>query len=162
MQRGDAEVGCLIYNSVDQEALEIFIKEMYEYRGLLFDPVGIHTDIRQIEKVYFSTGGRFWVIKEEENKIIGTIGLKIIDEEDGICEIKRFFILPEHQGKGIGKLLMRKAVDYAASMNLKKIRLDTMKESVVARAIFKNFGFKEIEKYNENDIAELFYELKIN
>jgi len=155
-------VKCLLYNSIDQEVLENFMKEMYEYRGYSFDPTGLQSDIRQIEKVYFSTGGQFWVIKEDDNRIIGSIALKIIDEEEGIGEIKRFFVLPEYQGEGKGKLLMWKAIDYARSINLKKVRLDTMKGSIVARAIFQDFGFMEIPKYNDNDIAELFYELKID
>jgi len=161
-QGGDAEVKCLLYNSMDQKALEYFVKEMYEYRGYSFDPTGLHSDIRQVDKAYFSTGGQFWVIKEQDNRIIGTIALKITDKEKGICEIKRFFVLPENQGHGKGKLLMGTAIDYARSINLKKVRLDTMKSSIVARAIFRKFGFLEIPQYNDNDIAELFYELKIN
>ena len=153
---------CLLYNSVDQLALENFMKKMYDYRGYSFDPIELHSDIRQIEKVYFSTGGQFWIIKDEDNRIIGTIALKIIDKEQGICEIKRFFVLPEKQGHGKGKLLMGKAIEYARSINVKKVRLDTMKSSIVARAIFESFGFIEIPKYNDNDFAELFYELKIN
>jgi len=39
--------------------------------------------------LYFETGGGFWLLKEEQS-VIGTIGLKGIDSENRIGEIKRF------------------------------------------------------------------------
>ncbi len=46
---GRSQVNCLLFDSADQEALEKFIDVMYEYRGLNFDPLKLHSDIRQID-----------------------------------------------------------------------------------------------------------------
>jgi RimJ/RimL family protein N-acetyltransferase len=150
---------CQFYHLADQDELEIFMKIMYETRGLNFDPLGLQSDIRQIDNVYFLNGGNFWLLKEKNNKVIGSVGLKILDEIGRIGEIKRFFVLPEYQGNGFGKLLLKTAIDYAKERELRRVRLDTMKSSIVAQAIFKQVGFYEIPKYNNNDIAELFLEL---
>ncbi|AUB35062.1 Acyl-CoA N-acyltransferase [Nostoc flagelliforme CCNUN1] len=36
-----------------------------------------------------------------------------------------------------------------------------MRKSIAARKIFEKYGFQEINKYNENEIAEIFMELKL-
>ena len=41
------------------------------------------------------------------------------------------------------------------------LRLDTMRNSIAARKIFEKYGFQEINKYNDNEIAEIFMELKL-
>jgi GNAT superfamily N-acetyltransferase len=90
-----------------------------------------------------------------------SIGLKVLDRENSIAEIKRFFLLPEFQGFGYGKFLMKTAIDYAEEIKLRKIRLDTMKQAMTAQAIFRKFGFYEIPRYNNNEMAEYFYEINM-
>jgi len=136
------------------------MKTMYVSRGYVFDPEGLHSDIRSIEMLYFKTGGGFWLLKEEQN-VIGTIGLKGIDSENRIGEIKRFFVLPEYQDKGYGKSMMSQIIEFAKQAGFIKLRLDTEKQSYKAISVFRSFGFYEIPKYNNNDIAEIFMELSI-
>jgi hypothetical protein len=49
------------YIRSDQDQLEEFMKTMYVSRGYIFDPEGSHSDIRNIELLYFKTGGVFWL-----------------------------------------------------------------------------------------------------
>jgi len=148
------------YIRSDQDQLEEFMKTMYVSRGYVFDPEGLHSDIRSIEMLYIKTGGGFWLLKEEQN-VIGTIGLKGIDSENRIGEIKRFFVLPEYQDKGYGKSMMSQIIEFARQAGFIKLRLDTEKQSYKAISVFRSFGFYEIPKYNNNDIAEIFMELSI-
>lgn len=97
----------------------------------------------------------------ENSAVIGSIGLKILNKVDKIGEIKRYFVLPSCQGKGIGTLLMEHLLLNAKENELYILRLDAMKKSIAARKIFEKYGFQEINKYNENEIAEIFMELKL-
>lgn len=54
---------------------------------------------------------------------------------------------------------MRTAIEYAAVNNFRRLRLDTMKQAVKAQKIFKEFGFYEIPRYNDNLMATYFFEL---
>lgn len=130
---------------------------MYTVRGYKFDPLGLHSDIRNIESIYTISGGGFWFFIFN-TKIIGTLGLKIIDNELYIGELKRFFILPEFQRQGIGTKLLNHAIIFADQKQLNKLRLDTMRDSFAARRVFEKFGFYEIPQYNDNNIAEIFME----
>ena len=51
--------------------------------------------------------GIFWCLFYEQT-LIGTVALRTIDDENKIVELKRMFVLPEYQGKGIGKELVRR------------------------------------------------------
>lgn len=148
------------YIRSDQDQLEEFMKTMYVSRGYVFDPEGLHSDVRSIELFYFKTEGGFWLWKEEQ-RVIGTIALKGIDSENRIGEIKRFFVLPEYQDKGYGKSMMSQIIEFARQAGFIKLRLDTEKQSYKAMSVFRSFGFYEIPQYNDNDRADIFMELSI-
>ena len=146
-----------LYQENDQSKLEDFMNIVYSVRGYQFDPDGMQSDIRNINRIYRDSGGDFWLIKDHD-KIIGCIALKIINQTEKIGEIKRFFILPDYQGNGYGTMLMELLINESIKRGLKKLRLDTMKKSLQAISIFKKHYFYEIPKYNDNDIAEIFME----
>ena len=140
-----------------QSELEVFLQAMCESRGQKFDPTGRQSDIRNIEAVYQGDGGDFWVL-QSAGSIVGSIALKVVDREKRIGEIKRYFVLPSFQGQGLGRSLIGHAIDVAVGNGLERLRLDTMKSSQVALSIFRKNGFHAIEKYNDNDVAEIFME----
>ncbi|MGN7382013.1 GNAT family N-acetyltransferase [Paenibacillus sp. SAFN-117] len=148
------------YNDSDQEALEKFMEVMYAFRGLTFDPDHLHLDLRRIPSTYQEPGGQFWIIADND-AVIGTVGVKILDSNERIGEIKRFFVLSEYHGRGLGRELMETAINFARERNLKKIRLDTRRQAIKALSIFRKYGFYEIQRYNDNEHAEIFMELDI-
>ena len=148
---------CESFNENDQNKLEDFMNIVYSVRGYKFDAFGLHRDVRNINEIYKISGGDFWIIKDND-LIIGSIALKLINQKEKIGEIKRYFVLPNYQGKGFGKMLMEFLINESKNRGLLKLRLDTMKESLKAISIFRKYGFYEIQKYNDNDIAEIFME----
>jgi GNAT superfamily N-acetyltransferase len=75
-----------------------------------------------------------------------TIGLAIVMGDKGYTVIIRdVIVLPEHQGKGIGKELMQKAMDYIRKTYLQKgqkifVNLMAAKNR---ESFYKKFGFEE-------------------
>jgi putative acetyltransferase len=145
------------FQAAQQHKLESFLQIMFASCGQAFDPAGRHSDIRHIAERYQRDGGDFWVLTSG-NTLIATIALKIIDGAAGIGEIKRYFVLPDLQGQGIGAQLINHAIAAARARRLKILRLDTMKNSLAALSIFRKKSFYEIEKYNANEVAEIFME----
>ena len=72
---------------------------------------------------------------------------------------KRMFVLPEYQGRGYGRLLLEHAITYSQKQKYQKMCLDTRKQFSVAQHLYRSNGFQETEKYNDNDRAELYFEL---
>ncbi|MFT3736433.1 MAG: GNAT family N-acetyltransferase [Rhodocyclaceae bacterium] len=143
-----------------QADLEDFLQFMQESRGYKFDRANLPPDIANIKAAYRDCGGDFWVVKDNDT-IVGSIALRTLDPHEGIAEIKRYFVLPAFQRRGIGGELMRHAIGVAIEGGVNRIRLDTMKKSEAALIVFRKFGFHEIPKYNNNEVAEIFMEKRL-
>ncbi|HSC81837.1 MAG TPA: GNAT family N-acetyltransferase [Chitinolyticbacter sp.] len=152
----------MTYTPPLQAELEGFFLEMQVSRGCsTFSLANLPQDIRQVDATYRESGGGFWLTRVN-GAVAGSIGLRVIDPRERIGEIKRYFVLSALQRRGIGGQLMAHAIEFATQAGLQKIRLDTMKNSDSALAIFKKYGFYEIPKYNSNDVAEIFMEKNLN
>ncbi len=79
-----------------------------------------------------------------------------------MIELKRLFVLPEYQGRGYGRLLLVHAINYAREQKYKKIYLDTREQFSVAQHLYRSNGFQKTEKYNDNEHAELYFELVLS
>jgi len=97
------------------------------------------------------------LLVEDEGNYAGAVGLRQIENEF-TCEVKRMYIKPEYQGKGIGKALMARVLETAKSMNYKIIKLDTLGPKMPAAVgLYKSFGFKEAAPYNYNPYEGVLY-----
>ncbi|MCU0825993.1 MAG: GNAT family N-acetyltransferase [Tabrizicola sp.] len=75
----------------------------------------------------------------------GCVGLRDIGE--GVCEMKRLFVLPQYQGCGVGKVLAKAILDEAKGLGFHMMRLDTGPNSTEAQDIYRKLGFLEIQPY---------------
>jgi putative acetyltransferase len=116
----------------------------------------------------------------------GCVGLRPFDE--GRCEMKRFYVRPEHRGKRIGEKLLGRFLEEAqrieniressslrgagkedqgikneTSGHYQSVVLDTI-EPLMSKAIamYKRFGFREIPPYRPNPLrGALYMELRL-
>lgn len=120
-------------------------------------------DIKDIHKNYQLSGGEFW-IAEENNHVIGTIG--IIIKENQCAVMKKFFIASKYRSKGIGLKLYQKLIEFAKK-NIKHIILDTPSTAVKSHRFYEKSGFKKINRnqlpieYTYPDRNSLLYMLDI-
>lgn len=143
------------YKKEDDENLRDFYKICFNTLSLDYQPNSRHKDIADIEQVYMKNGC-FWCLKND-GIIIGTIAIKAL--EHNIVELKRLYILPKFQGNGYSKLLMNTAIEFVKERAFKTLRLDSQRNKVAALSLYKSYGFLEIERYNQNEFAEVFMEL---
>jgi GNAT superfamily N-acetyltransferase len=91
---------------------------------------------------------------------VGCVGLR--DLGDGVAEMKRLYVLPPFQGKGIGKSLTVRFLETAADLGYTAIRLDTVPHLEKAVSLYKKLGFTEIAPYRDNpDPIEIFMEKRL-
>ena len=76
---------------------------------------------------------------------------------DEVCELKRLFVRPEHQGLGIGRTLVRRALDEAAALGYKAIVLDTLERLEGANYLYKSMGFTPCEAYSHCPLEGAMY-----
>jgi GNAT superfamily N-acetyltransferase len=83
-------------------------------------------------------------------------GLRRLGE--GLCEIKRMYVVPDARSRGVGRALLTALEDAARTLGYTRVRLDAGPEQKHSRALFEDTGYVEIEKYNGNHIADYFAE----
>ena len=147
----------IAFKSNMQQSVENFFEKCFSAVGIPYSPMDRHADIADVEQ-YYMRNGCFWCLFDNE-VLIGTVAVRIIEIDKKVVELKRMFILPEYQGKGYGRLLLEYAIDYAREQQYHKICLDTRKQFSTAQHLYRRSGFKETEKYNDNEHAELYFEL---
>ncbi|HEY4694615.1 MAG TPA: GNAT family N-acetyltransferase [Candidatus Nanoarchaeia archaeon] len=71
-----------------------------------------------------------------DSKMIGSI--TVIDKGEE-CQLRGFYVAPEYQGKGVGKQLWQRALDFASG---KDIVLDLYAHNTKTIEMYKKWGFK--------------------
>lgn len=77
-----------------------------EFRKYL-DKQNYEQEVKHLEVKYGQPYGRLYLAHWDGN-IAGCIGLRKIDQHN--CEMKRLYVRPEFQGKGIGRALAQKVI----------------------------------------------------
>lgn len=95
-----------------------------------------------------------------EGALCGCVALRMLDAE--CCEMKRLYVRPAFQGRGIGRALAESIIHQARRIGYDRMRLDTLPEMQAARALYISLGFREIPAYCFNPVAgTMFMELKL-
>jgi GNAT superfamily N-acetyltransferase len=75
----------------------------------------------------------------------GCVALRRIDGQ--VCEMKRMFLYPQYQGKGIGRRLGEAIIGDARAEGYAVMRLDTSWRQLEAQALYSKLGFQRIDPY---------------
>lgn len=113
-----------------------------------FSAQGKLAEIDEFQKNYFDNGGIF-LVTVLGNRIIGTGAIKYLEE--GVCEIKRMWLLREYHGQGYGYQMMQRLLFVAREAGYRAVRLET-DPIVQTRAVnfYKKIGFYEIPRYGDD------------
>lgn len=124
----------------DEEGVLKVVREVLSGYGLEFNPEEEDLDVTNLKKYYMNNKGWFQVILEDD-RIIGSTGIFKVDETT--CELRKMYLLPSYQGKGLGKKLMENALEVAKALGYKTITLQTNSVLVKALPLYERFGFRQ-------------------
>jgi N-acetylglutamate synthase-like GNAT family acetyltransferase len=119
-----------------------------------------------IKDVYKDPDQKFWIAIHQDQEVAGTVGVKL---SNNFAEIKRMFVDPAFRGPVFptAKLLLKTAIDHAASLGFKKIYLGTMSQFVAAQRFYEKSGFTKIGQqmlprdYKLNPMDSIFYRMDL-
>lgn len=98
--------------------------------------------------------GQLYLLKEED-AFIGCAAFYAF--APAVAEAKSLFVLPSHQGKGYGKLLLQTIIADTRTLGYTTLYLDSLRLLTAARALYERLGFQEIPPYNRNPNADVYY-----
>lgn len=80
-----------------------------------------------------------------EDRLAGLGGLERHDRATG--ELKRFFVAPEHRGRGVADAVLGALVSHAREDGLSRLRLETGDKQHAAIAFYRRHGFVHVPRF---------------
>ena len=99
--------------------------------------------LRAEENFYYHHSYNFWYATDSTGKILGSIGLKKINDQ--YAEIKKFFVLKTHRGKGVAQKLMETLLKAALKHHFEFLVLGTVDKLHAAQKFYTKQGFLSID-----------------
>ena len=85
----------------------------------------------------------YFVAEDDNRQIIGGAGVAEFENIDGCAEIQKLYLTDAAKGKGLGRLLMQTAENFAKDKNYKKLYLETHSDLKAAIRLYEKLGFRE-------------------
>jgi GAF domain-containing protein/GNAT superfamily N-acetyltransferase len=90
-----------------------------------------------------------WLVVYEEGDAVACAGLRIV--EPGIAEIKRMFVTEAARWHGHARRLLTRLEGLAAERGARAVRLLTTDPLVEARELYRSAGYREIDRWIEDE-----------
>lgn len=100
-----------------------------------------------IYETYILSGGNFWIALDDNDNVIGTIGLKVNGNKS---TLHRFYINASYRSCGIGSKLYQKLEQYASDSKVNEIYLSAGRHLTSAHSFYKKQGFQVIDDKDLN------------
>jgi len=126
--------------------------------GLFVDPTGADSDLRDVHRSYFASGGVFRVLQGNSD-IYGMYGLR--NEGDAVAELRKMYLDPLQKGKGYGKRMLRDAIEVASRLGFERITLETNDVLFEAIGLYRSFGFVDASRKQFSRQCDRAMELQI-
>ena len=78
--------------------------------------------------------------------------------QPGIGYIKRMWVAPQARGTGLGKRILSELEDRARGLGYERVRLETKRELRRAITMYRNNGYRDIERFNEEIYGDFWFE----
>ena len=97
-----------------------------------------------------------FVVARLRGRPVGCGALKF--HGDGPAELKRMWLAREIRGLGVGRRLLTELEAQAATAGVRMIRLETNRSLTEAIQLYRESGYREVERFNDEPYADYFFE----
>lgn len=119
-------------------------------------------DLARASTHYSKPGRRMWLLESQEHEIVGMVAIDSESEdstsgEAGTALLRRLAVRSEFRGKGVAKLLSRRAEQWASRHGFLKIKLFVSELQPVARKLYEKLEYAQVglEHYGPIPVYEL-------
>ena len=137
------------------------LQAMREITGICFEGTSID---QNIDRMFGRLGDSSWqerkagtidadaqinpdgiFVYEAEAEVIGYITCRI-DARSRVGWIPNLAVRPKHQGKGLGRELLQRALSYLREEGMECARIETLEQNPVGARLYPSEGFQEVAR----------------
>jgi putative acetyltransferase len=130
----------------DDDAVASIIRTVMTSFGASGPGFAIHDpEVSAMCAAYARPRAAYFVI-EHEGRVIGGGGIAPLDGGDeGTCELRKMYFLPDARGLGLGRRLLERCLETARTHGYGRCYLETLTGMDAAQALYVKMGFVRID-----------------
>jgi GNAT superfamily N-acetyltransferase len=138
------------------DALRELTRQLVEGLGQQFDPKRFDWGISRRLYDELQRHGILIAIDEENDDVVGMIIAELRIDPFGASEgyIKQLFLKEEYREKGIGELLIKRAIDHLQKIKVEKIKVNIKEKAKEAANLYSKMHFKKVYEVLELDFSK--------
>ena len=134
---GDAEVLRDVERRAGQRFRDVGMPDIADDEPMSCDRLTTYTD-----------AGRCWVAVDATDVPIGYV---VVDVVDGNAHVEQVTVDPDHQGQGIGHLLLDRVAAWATDRGMPALTLTTFRDVPWNAPLYRHLGFRDLD---EDELGE--------
>jgi len=139
----------------DLDAARQLFREYVDSLNFALDFQDFEREMENLPGPYAPPDGTI-LLAQANDEPAGVVAVQPLDE-DGVCEMKRLYVRPEHRNEGVGRRLAEAILDVARDLGYNVMRLDTVASMAAARSLYRSLGFEERSPYYDNPLDDAVY-----
>lgn len=145
-----------VANPEDIDDLKDLTKQLVEGLGQKFDPKRFDWGIRRRLYDPLQRHGILLALDEDTDDFVGMIIAELRIDPFGSSEgaIKQFFLKEPYRKKGVGILLLEKALEHLKKIKVEKIRVNIKERAPEAAKLYEKMNFKKVYEVLELDLMK--------
>ncbi len=141
------------------DAIRALFREYAASLPIKLDYQGFDAELAGLPGKYAAPGGRL-LLAVESGVELGCVALRPFEGE--ICEMKRLYVRPANQGRGLGRSLAQRVVEEARVAGYRRMVLDTLASMTGAIRLYESLGFERRSAYYPTPVMDtVFMELTL-
>jgi peptidyl-dipeptidase Dcp len=108
-------------------------------------------------EVYDPNRSRIWVAEDEHGQRLASL---VLQDRGVAAQLRYFLILPESQGRGLGRKLLNQFMVFAREKGYRSSYLWTTEEQEVAVKLYESFGYRLVEERPSSSFGKPLIERK--
>lgn len=133
----------------DSRELRELIYEYTDWLGIDLSYQDFEGEMANLESLFSLPSGQY-TFAMVGSDVAGGVGFRRINEHT--AEVKRLYVRPDQQGKGIGWFLMENLLLKLKGLGYDRLVLDAVPPTRKAQVLYEKMGFTEIEPYFQNPV----------
>ena len=138
-----------------RRCLDTYFRELAARFEGGFDPA--NPDLTRVDDLAPPSG--LFLVARLDGEPIGCGGLRRVSDATG--EIKRVWTAASARRMGVARRLLRKLEALAREQGLTILRLDTNRALSEAHSLYRNEGYREVARFNDNAFAHHWFEKRL-
>jgi putative acetyltransferase len=129
----------------DDPAVAAIIRKVMPEFGACGEGFAINDpEVDWMSRAYSEPRHAYFVL-EREGRVLGGAGIApLAGGDEGVCELRKMYFLPEARGTGAGAAMMSRCLEAARAAGFSRCYLETLRGMDAAMRLYERSGFRRI------------------